>query len=413
MNTSEQGPLARFSVVEVGQGIPVPFCGKLLADLGAQVIKVEPPQGDVMRRYGPFPGDIPHSERSGLFLYLNTSKLGVTLDLEKPTGRDLLSQLLEKADVLLHDVGPASESPWRPEYGTLAGENPGLVVTAITVFGLRGPHAHYQGGSIQAVAGSVAYHLGDPDREPLVPPAQEGAYWGGIQGCAATLVALFARENTGQGQEVDISSLESLSTLLNAQRDLRAVKYGRSMTVGFGGDTPRQGYHGWLLPWVTLPCKDGYVVVMSSSVRHWQRYLDLMEGEDWTQDPRIRELDRDYIENDLGFDTLDAYQMGWLEQHTRKELLDMFGRIRVPFQPVQTMDEVVESDHLAHRGYFVEMEHPVAGQVKMPGIPFQLPRSPWQSKPAPQLGEHNQQVYCEMLGLSQRELVQLQQEGVV
>jgi len=406
------GPLAGVKVVEVGTTIAVSFCGKLLADLGATVIKIEHPEGDPIRWYGPFPDDIPDLERSGLFLYLNTSKMGVTLNRETAIGRSLLSRAVEECDILIHDIGLGSEGKWRPDYALFSRKNPNLISTSMTVFGSAGPHSGYKGNGLQAAAGSVAYHMGDPGREPLGSPVREADYWGGLQGCAATLVALYARRNIGRGQEVDISSMESLSTLVNAHRDLRAVKYGKAVTVGFGGDTPRQGYHGWILPWVTLPCKDGYVVVMSSSVCHWQWYLDLMEDQEWARDPRIRDLNREYIENELGFDMLDTYQINWLEKHTKKQLFDMFGRIRVPFQPVHKIDEVVNSDHMAHREFLVNISHPEAGEVRMPGLPFKLPASPWVSSPSPRLGEHNDKFYCELLNLTPEDLSSLYKTGV-
>ena len=403
-------PLAGLRVVEFAEQISAPFCGKILAGLGADVIKVEPVVGDALRDYGPFPDDLPHSERGGLFHYLNGGKRSVTLDLAPRSGERLALALARRADVVVTDgTLPASLR------GMLTGEaarDPALIWTQVSVFGNDGPHASFVGGALQAAAGSVAYHLGDPDRAPLMSPAREAEYWGGLQGCAATLAAVHSRERDGLGQGIEISSLEAISTLVGAHRDLRAVRFGGAITVGFGGDTPRQGYHGWLLPWVTLPCKDGYVTIISSSVRHWQRYLDEMEGQDWTSDPRIYNLDRPYIEEDLGFDTLDALQMQWLETKTKAELFDLFGRLPVPFQPVQTIAEVLESDHLRHRKSLAPLRYP-GGEAYAPGLPFQLPACRLSSGPAPRLGADNRPVYCGLLGLSPRELGVLSRAGVV
>ena len=403
-------PLAGLRVVEFAEQISAPFCGKLLAGLGADVIKVEPVVGDALRDYGPFPDDLPHAERGGLFHYLNGGKRSVTLDLAPRSGERLALELARRADVVVTDGSlPASLREMLVE---TAASDPALVWTQVSVFGNDGPHASFAGGGLQAAAGSVAYHLGDPGRAPLTSPAREAEYWGGLQGCAATLAAVHSRERDGLGQGIDISSLESISTLVGAHRDLRAVRFGGAITVGFGGDTPRQGYHGWLLPWVTLPCKDGYVVIISSSVRHWQRYLDEMEGQDWTSDPRIYNLDRPYIEEDLGFDTLDALQMQWLETKTKAELFDLFGRLPVPFQPVQTIAEVLESDHLRDRNSLATLRYP-GGEAYAPGLPFRLPACGLNSGPAPRLGADNRPVYCGMLGLSPHELGVLSRAGVV
>ena len=403
-------PLAGLRVVEFAEQISAPFCGKLLAGLGADVIKVEPVAGDALRDYGPFPADLPHSERGGLFHYLNGGKRSVTLDPAPRSGERLALELARRADVVVTD-GTLPTS-LRGLLADEAARDPTLIWTQVSVFGNDGPHASFVGGTLQAAAGSVAYHLGDPDRAPLMSPAREAEYWGGLQGCAATLAAVHSRERDGAGQGVEISSLEAISTLVGAHRDLRAVRFGGAITVGFGGDTPRQGYHGWLLPWVTLPCKDGYVTIISSSVRHWQRYLDEMEGQDWTSDPRIYNLDRPYIEEDLGFDTLDALQMQWLETKTKAELFDLFGRLPVPFQPVQTIAEVLESDHMRHRKSLAPVRYP-GGEAYAPGLPFRLPACALTPAPAPRLGADNRRVYCEMLGLKPDELVALSRAGII
>lgn len=403
-------PLAGLRVVEFAEQISAPFCGKLLAGLGADVIKVEPVVGDPLRDYGPFPDDLPHSERGGLFHYLNGGKRSVTLDLAPRSGERLALELARWADIVVTDGSlPASLRGLLTEE---AARDPALIWTQVSVFGNDGPHASFVGGTLQAAAGSVAYHLGDPDRAPLMSPAREAEYWGGLQGCAATLAAVHSRERDGVGQGVEISSLEAISTLVGAHRDLRAVRFGGAITVGFGGDTPRQGYHGWLLPWVTLPCKDGYVTIISSSVRHWQRYLDEMEGQDWTSDPRIYNLDRPYIEEDLRFDTLDALQMQWLETKTKAELFDLFGRLPVPFQPVQTIAEVLDSDHMRHRKSLAPVRYP-GGEAYAPGLPFRLPACVLSRAPAPRLGDDNRRVYCEMLGLKPNELVALGRAGII
>ena len=158
------------------------FVEKLLADLGATVIKIEDPEGDPIRRYGPFPDDIPDLERSGLFLYLNTSKMGVTLNRETTVGRSLLSRAVEECDILIHDTGLGLEEKWKPDYASFSRNNPNLISTSMTVFGSAGPHADYKGNGLQAAAGSVAYHMGDPGREPLGSPVREADYWGGLQG---------------------------------------------------------------------------------------------------------------------------------------------------------------------------------------------------------------------------------------
>ena len=197
--------LSGLKVVEHG-GFMAAQCGKLLADMGAEVIKVEAPQGDELRDYGPFPNDLPHKEKSGLFMFLNMNKLGVTLNLETKTGKEILHRLLKESDVLVHDRQPARAKKLGLAYVEASKINPRLVVTAITPYGSAGPYKDYKGYDLNILAAGGGMNSGYPDREPLKHPCSQGYIQGGIHGAAATMAALLARNLTGKGQQVDISA---------------------------------------------------------------------------------------------------------------------------------------------------------------------------------------------------------------
>lgn len=205
-----RGPLSGIRVIEYGDFISAPFCSKLLVDFGAEVIKVElPHRGDSSRHYGPFPNDIPNPEKSGLFLYLNTNKLGVTLNLEDKKGLEIFKQVISQADVFIENLPRKKIEALNISYSSLRELNPGLIMTSISMFGRTGPYRDYQGQHINCCALAGASHaLGFPDREPISVPLFHYDYQAGLNGAAATITALLARENIHEGQHIDISETD-------------------------------------------------------------------------------------------------------------------------------------------------------------------------------------------------------------
>ena len=402
------GVLDDVRVLEIGQGISSCFCGKLFADLGAEVIKVEPPDaGDELRAHGPFPGDVPHPERSGLFLYLNTSKLGVTLDLASPTGRGILRQLLGSADVLVENYAPGALASWGLDVPALLDAFPRLVITSVTPYGQSGPWRDYRGYDINVAAVSgVAAGIGSPDREPLALPLAQTEYQGAIAGAVATLFALFARDMTGRGQHVDVSSADVLATLHVAHSKLPPVLYRDARHARTGHRDPEMPY-----PQTTLQCKDGYMCLGAPQIQQWARFTQAMGNPDWVQNPRYRKrraMAQEYP------DEVDALLAPWLMARTKEEIFTLCREHHVPFAPIRTMDEVASDPHLAERGFFVAAEHPAAGPLTYPGAPYKLSAAGWAiRRPAPLHGEHNEEVYCNRLGYSRGDLCALRRAGVV
>lgn len=400
--------LSGMKVVEYGSFISAPYCTKLMADMGAEVIKIEEPgRGDEAREFGPFPDDIPHPERSGLFLYLNTNKLGITLNVKTATGLEILKELLKKSDVFVENNPPRSMVELGLDYATIRDINPRLIVTSITPYGQTGPYRDYKAYPINCCAtGGVSQSIGHYWREPLTAPLAQGNYQAAICGADATMVALLARDVTGQGQHVDIAETDVWATY--------HVGFGITIYAFGVKDNLRKGYigGGWTYPARrVIPCKDGYMALCAPQLKQWIKFVDLMGKPEWIQNPRYR--DRHAMEDDYP-EEVDALLAPWFLERTKKELFELFEENAVPFAPLYNIADEVNDTHLHQRKFFATVRHGETGRLKYPGAPYKFSRTPWSLKrPAPLLGEHNGEIYCERLGYSKEDLVALRRTGVI
>jgi crotonobetainyl-CoA:carnitine CoA-transferase CaiB-like acyl-CoA transferase len=401
------GALSGLRIIEYSTSVAAAASGKMLADLGAEVIKVEPPRtGDPARYHGPFPGDIPDPERSGLFLYLNANKRGITLDPAPPTGRDLLQRLLADADVVLHNWSPAEAAALALEYDTLHRQHARLIVAAVTPYGSSGPYANYRGADITAcAAGGVSIGTGFRDRPPLTLPLSLGAHFASVAAAAAILFATFGREVTGQGQFVDVSETDVLAILLAGYgiptyiyRGVTGIRAGRHMSLG-------------LYPNAVFECRDGFVCIDCPQLAQWNRLLEVMGSPDWLHEPRYR--DRRQITEQYPQE-VDALMAPWLMTHDKSTIFAETQAQRIPAGPVNTMKDVVEDAHLRDRQYFTTVERDDTGPLTYPGAPYRLSQTPWTiRRPAPRLGEHNEAIYAGHLGVSREELLLLGRTGII
>ena len=396
--------LSGLRVLEIGSMLSAPYCGKLLADAGAVVTKLEPPDvGDPARRYGPWPDDLPHPERSGLFLYLNSNKQGITANLETPTGRNILRRLAATSDAVVHNVSPADMERLGLDYDALAADNPNLVMASISPWGLSGPWRDYRAYDINlAAAGGICEGLGEPDREPLSFGTPEVGYFAGMAAASSIVMALLARDTHG-GQHIDIAEAETMAGLYNGPEALMAVYQWRV--------TRRTGHHALDFPYPNciLRCKDGHIFVGSPEGRQWGRLLQIMGSPEWSQEQRFRNRT---TMNNLYADEVDGYVEEWLADYTKAELLDIALEHRIPLAPVRTYEEVRADPSLAD--LFVVIERDDTGPVAYPGPPYRLADSEVASPtPAPTLGQHNQAILCNELGYSHEELVKLYQTGII
>ncbi|MBI3953854.1 MAG: CoA transferase [Chloroflexi bacterium] len=400
------GSLPNLRILDLTQGIAGPFCTKLLADYGAEVIKVEPPgQGDPSRRAGPFPGGAPHLERSGLFLHLNTNKLGITLDPATSAGAALCRELVHRADMVVESFHPGTLEALGLGYAALRQLQPALVLLSITDFGQTGPYRDYKGSELvlQALGGPM-YSRGLPDREPLKYADNVGQMLAGLTAAVAALGAIFLARYGGIGQWVDVSIAEAI--LGSVERGATGYQYTGEIARRLGNQAAGTYLMG------AYQCKDGYIGVQGGGRGEswWPRVYAMIGMPELAADPRFstpeaREANRG---------ELDALWYSWLLDHTREEVFAAGRAARYPLAPVNTPADLVSDAHNQARGFFVEMDHPEAGRLLYPGAPFRLSAVPWLARrPAPLLGQHNEEVYGGLLGLTREKLAALRQAEVV
>ena len=392
--------LSGIKVLDFTHDIAGPYCTKLLGDYGAEVIKIEQPgEGDPARRVGPFPGDKPDREKSGLFNYLNGNKRGITLNVNTNTGVMLLKKLVEKTDVLVEDFAPGVMPDMGLDYQTLEKINAGLVMTSISNFGQTGPYKNYKIQDITAHAmGSWMTSGGTPEREPLKPGGSLSGYVGGLNGAIATMTAVFFRNQTGIGQHVDVSLQESM---------ISANAYLFTACNYLGEPMPRSGSP---YPYTILPCKDGYIGVNILTQSQWELFCQFMDMPELIEDSRYVD-GRSRAEHK---EEITATIRPWLMQKGREELFYEGQEWRIPFCLIPKVDELLTFPQHQSREYFIEADHPKAGKVVQPGAPFKMSETPWRLKrPAPLLGEHNKEVYQEYLGIGKDDLIRMREGGTI
>lgn len=399
-----RGALSHLRVVDLTHHIAGPYCTKLLADFGADVLKIERPGiGDPTRASGPFAGDTPEPEKSGRFLYFNTNKRGMTLNLKTATGRDVLKRLVRDADVLVENFRPSVLPGLGLDYETLAVINPRLVVTSISNFGQTGPYRDYRATEIVADAmGGWMYGLGVPEREPIKPPGVQAQLVAGVFGLLGTLSAVHARALTDRGQHVDVSIQEAV---LWIQMNITTTySYSGSIWKRHGGHSTMNHPQG------IFECKDGIIGVNVLYYVEWDRFAEFVGHPEWLQDPRfatpvLRAQNRA---------AMDEILKPWLLERTRQELFESAQRAKIPFALVNEPADLVASPQLQARGFWENVEHPVAGTITMPGAPFKLSETPWTlRRPSPRLGEHTEEVLVDQLGYTNDEVLRLRERGVI
>lgn len=398
--------LAGVKVLEHAQFVAGPYCTKLVADMGAEVIKIEPPNGgDEARRREPFLKDIPHPERSGLFFYLNTNKLGITLNLNTTTGRRIFKDLVKETDVLVEANPPQAMAELGLDYESLKDINPSLIMVSITPFGQTGPYRDYKAYHLNTYHGSglakiLADILPDEVKKPLNGAGYLGEYDSGLSAAVALMGALYGRLFTGIGQHIDISKQESLITL-------ERVEIGMYGNEGFSmmSTVTMQSMLGGL-----QPCKDGHVMLVIPMEHQWRALVELMGNPDWAQDER----NKDEFSRAQHAEELNNFVAEWMSNYTKDELFHRAQALSCPIGAVNTAADLLASEQLKAREFFVEVEHPEMGNVKCPAAPYRFSKTPWRvERPAPLLGEHNEEIYCNRLGYPKEELARMRGAGII
>jgi crotonobetainyl-CoA:carnitine CoA-transferase CaiB-like acyl-CoA transferase len=373
-----------------------------MADLGAEVIHLEfPGRGDDTRRLPPFPGDVPNEEKSGLFLFLNTNKLGITLDPRPPAGNEIFRRLVTTVDVLVEDWAAGHMETMGLGYEDLRQLNPGLVMASITPFGRSGPYRGYKAHGL-----NISHASGQGYMLPLLsphlerPPVRIGGnctdYDSGQTTAVAILAALYAKRTTGKGRFIEVSQQEAI---LSLQR-IENVVFANS-----GEILTRKGPEGERIVTQMFQCKDGYVVSVTP-LDHQKKALAKLPEEAGATPPSGEETG--------GFEALRQRLNLWMRQRTVKEVCTKGQSLSVPISPVSSSEDVVTSEQMNSRGFFAEVEHPVAGKLKVPARPCHFSKTPFAlERAAPLLGEHNEIIYRQRFGYDRQELRALQETGVI
>jgi crotonobetainyl-CoA:carnitine CoA-transferase CaiB-like acyl-CoA transferase len=401
------GPLTGIRVLDLGTRIGAPFAATLLADLGAEVIKVElPGQGDFMRSIGPFVGDY-----SLFWAVEGRGKKSITLDLRKPAGQALVKRLVALADVVVENFQPGTLESWGLGYETLAAVNPGIILTRVSVYGQTGPYRDRPGLDRNGIAlGGLLYITGYPDRPPVRPGVIVSDYLTGVFNAFAIVAALYERDRrareTGtpaRGQWVELSLYESV---------LRVMEHTLAAYDRLGVVREREGNRlknsAPLDNWVT---KDGkYVCIIAAGDGLFPRLARAMAREDLLADPRFTTM---ALRAEHG-DEINAIVADWCRARTAREIQDVLERHEVPFGIAYSVADIFADPHVQARDDIVTVEDPVIGPVRMQGVYPRFARTPGEiASGAPRLGAHNDEVYRELLGLSAAEIDELEQQRVI
>jgi len=377
-----------------------------MADQGANTVKVEPPGwGDPARHEPPFINGVPDPDGSTIFLAFNTNKKGITLDLEKTQGRELLLRLVADSDVLIESYPPGHLESLDLGYQVLKQTNPRLIVSSITYFGQTGPYRNYRGGDLvaQALGGFLNAVTGSADRPPMGTALEQMEITAARNGAIAIMSALLLRQQTGEGQHIDLSTMESAIS----------TPSGLIQPYSFTGRSPKRGgSDGNVMDGMHLATKDGEVTLTTAGtggrpMEAWSEFLEeprLLDTKFATRSTRLEYWEELY-------DLVAPKLASWNNLDLMREAMARGLVIGL----VQTPQQVVDSPHLAERGYFVELDHPEAGNLKYPSPGFLMDKenSMEGSKSAPTLGEHNSEVFCGKLGLSPEELGLLRASQVI
>ena len=382
-------PLEDIRIVDYGNTSMSAHCGRLLADAGADVIKVEPTTGDPARMRGPFPDDIPDPERSGLFLLTNVNKRGMCLDLDGLDQRATFARLLEWADVLVTDLSPLKARSLGLTWRRLHRLHPRLIYASITPFGERGPyrdylandHVIYNMGGLAYATPGLPDHVDDPSKEPPLRPSTPIAELiAGTVGAISTLLALQLRQRDGKGRRIEVSAQEAVASVLT--RDVASYAYRRLIT----GRRPVEAAR---MPNLVMPCKDGFVLLAIPYNHMWKSLVGLMGNPDWAE----LEVFQDSLSRAANWDALYPLLLEWTTQYSGEEIMQMTQNVGLPCFSAFTLSSVVDSDHERDRGYF--WSAPVSGNktAKVPGSPFILSETPLHMRrAAPKLGEHSEEI---------------------
>src|SRR5438552_733341 len=396
----ESAPLSDLRVLDLSRGIAGAFCTKLFAQFGADVITLEPLSGHPLRRNGPFAADRPHRETGAMWLYLGAGKRSATLDIAARTGQSLFQRMVEEANLIVEDYPPGKIDELGLGFDALRRIVRRIVLVSVTPFGQDGPRAGWKATNLTSFASGGQMSLtGDPDREPLVAGGQQAEYQAGLQAFAAAAVAAFNADALEVPQHIDISAQECMASALELylpwwaylKRDI-AKRRGNVLSAMVG----------------VFPAKDGFLG-LHIMPRNWPWFVKAIGRPELIEDERFKDAHSRLQNND----ELEAIVYEWASRQDPREAYQAAGAARTPIAFVHTIRDLFESEQLRSRDFFQRLEHPVSGEITLPGPPFRMSEVQSRLGRVPLLGEHNEQLYCEEMGLSRRDLARLRAAEVI
>ena len=380
------------------------LCARLLADMGADVIKVEPPAGDDGRRIGPFYNDLPHHDRSLFFWFYNLNKRSLTLNLSHPRGRELALALMRSVDVVVESFAPGAIASMGLGWEQLQRANPALILLSIAPFGQTGPYRDFVADDtvITALSGML-YVNGSPGRPPVRPLGLQAYHSSSYYGAIAAMSALMARDTTGEGQWIDLSMQEATHS---------AVEHVSGSYFAAGQIEPRRGTLHWSRFFRVGKCRDGYI--MHCTLGDWTSLIEWVNGDGKAQDlvdPKWNDVLYRAQNAEHLFDVLDE----WVKDYNRDDLLERAQLLRQPYAIVRRPEALFDDEQLDARGFFAEVEHPELGRsILYPGAPYLFNGTPWRAyRRPPLLGEHTGDILRDELQIDASELAALRAEGVI
>jgi CoA:oxalate CoA-transferase len=395
------GPLNEIVVLDLTHVLAGPFASMVLADLGAQVIKIEQPEiGDRSRASGPF-----IDGESSYFMSINRGKLGMTIDLSKAGGKETFLHLVAKADVVMENLVPGAMKRLGLDYPVIKQHNPGIIYAAISGFGQSGPYSAKAALDVIVQGmGGVLSITGEPGGPPIRPGVSQGDITAGLFTVIGILTALQERSRSGLGQMVDISMLDCQVAILE-----------NAFTRYFAtGDVPKPlgTRHPVTAPFQAFQTSDGYMTIALADGRKekWPLLCSALDLIDLIDDPRF---DDGWVRSQQ-WSILEPILSEAIIKKTTQEWLTELEALGIPCGPVNTIDQVAQDPQVQHRGMIKEVPHPRLGTVKMVDTPVRLSRTPGGAeRPSPDLGEHTAQVLRDMLGLDEKEIAVLREEGAI
>jgi len=380
--------LDNLTILDLTHHIAGPYATRLLADFGANVIKVEMTGGDIARQLGPFQGGVSHPEKSGTFFYLNCNKRSIVLDLRTAGGRQALMSLAARADLVVESFAPGTLDRLGIGYEAFRAINPSLPLVSISNFGQEGPYRDYRLSDLvlYAFAGEM-YSMGETDREPVKMAGTAALFESGAAAAVAMMSAIFSSQRHGIGQHADISLAETHFGGVD-RRHATAIAFQFS-----GRKTLRLASHGGGMPGGIYPCADGYVDFTNAGL-YPDRVADMLNHAEWLNDARF--MDPMQRLNPAVIEEWNGHFIGWCVERTKREIWDEARRARVLCGPMFTMEDMFTDPHFRDRGFWTSAQHPAMGEVTLPGRPLSMPRGGWElRRAAPLLGEHTREVLAE------------------